>query len=250
MDPETLSLARLYTAVGKEFTDAGHLIFSRDHDLFANIAISQDVAQTVASRLNDSDVRENLRDLDVLYVEPLSVCPPSSSTTESPQVHPTPSVSQFASVAQADENTNKSGDPPTIIRDSLPVAFSKEDLINFKQYFSIPPFVEVRLPLEGEQVFESPIDPSQSESALAMRWTAMYIESLSYGARFPFCPFVNDLLIVVNRAIGKIRPTGWLDIIIFIVSCRMAKINPILSLFFNMHTTSHSGPLTSFPTAQ
>ncbi|GAA0176063.1 hypothetical protein LIER_29122 [Lithospermum erythrorhizon] len=30
----------------------------------------------------------------------------------------------------------------------------------------------------------------------------------------------------------------------------MAEINTTVSLFFNMHTTSHSGPLTSFPTAR
>ncbi|GAA0164573.1 hypothetical protein LIER_20172 [Lithospermum erythrorhizon] len=30
----------------------------------------------------------------------------------------------------------------------------------------------------------------------------------------------------------------------------MAEINPSLPLFFNMHNTSHSGPLTSFPSAQ
>ncbi|GAA0145465.1 hypothetical protein LIER_42861 [Lithospermum erythrorhizon] len=30
----------------------------------------------------------------------------------------------------------------------------------------------------------------------------------------------------------------------------MAEINPTLPIFFNMHTTSHSGPLTSFPAAR
>ncbi|GAA0185990.1 hypothetical protein LIER_33278 [Lithospermum erythrorhizon] len=74
------------------------------------------------------------------------------------------------------------------------------------QHFSIPSFVEMCLPLEGEQVFELLLDPSQSESALAPAWIAMSTESLSYGARFPFCPFVNDLLIAVNRA-QQIRPT-------------------------------------------
>ncbi|GAA0146327.1 hypothetical protein LIER_06312 [Lithospermum erythrorhizon] len=150
----------------------------------------------------------------------------------------------------AGQTADNPGDPPTIIQDSLPVAFSDEDLVNFRQYFSIPSSVEMRLPLEGEQVFEPLVDPSQSEGALSPGWTAMYIESLSYGARFPFSPFVDELLVAVNRAPGKIRPTGWLAITIFIVACRMAKINPTVPIFFNMHTTSHSGPLTSFPAAR
>ncbi|GAA0185991.1 hypothetical protein LIER_33279 [Lithospermum erythrorhizon] len=98
MDPEILALARLYAAMGAEFTYDKYLIFSRGHDPFANIVIPQDMVETVASRFNDVDVGENLRDPDVLYAEPLSVRPPSSSTTESPQVYHTPSASQSAGV--------------------------------------------------------------------------------------------------------------------------------------------------------
>ncbi|GAA0145463.1 hypothetical protein LIER_42860 [Lithospermum erythrorhizon] len=115
MDPETLALARLYAAMGAEFTYDGHLIFSRDHDRFANIAIPQDVAQTVASRFNDKDLGGNPQDSGAIFVEPLSVRLPSSSTTKSPQVHPTHSASQIAGFAQAAENADKPGDPPTII---------------------------------------------------------------------------------------------------------------------------------------
>ncbi|GAA0171686.1 hypothetical protein LIER_25662 [Lithospermum erythrorhizon] len=124
MDPETLAFVRLYTAMGAEFT-IGKLKFSKDHDLFANIAIPQDVANTVAGQLNDADI----------------------------------------------------------------------------------------------------------------------------GARFPFSLFIDELLVEVNRALGQIRPTGWLTITIFIVACRMAEINPTAALFFNMNNTSHSRPLTTFPAA-
>ncbi|GAA0154237.1 hypothetical protein LIER_37829 [Lithospermum erythrorhizon] len=55
MDPQTLSLFRLYIAVGLEVT-YGNMTFSRDQDPFANIAIPQDVAHVVASRFNDVEI--------------------------------------------------------------------------------------------------------------------------------------------------------------------------------------------------
>ncbi|GAA0169865.1 hypothetical protein LIER_24248 [Lithospermum erythrorhizon] len=94
-------------------------------------------------------------------------------TNESPQVHLTHSASQPAGVAQAVENVDKPGDPPTIIQDSLPVAFSYESLVNFRQYFSIPSFIEICLPLEGEKVLEPLVDPTQSDGASAPGWTAI-----------------------------------------------------------------------------
>ncbi|GAA0151364.1 hypothetical protein LIER_10098 [Lithospermum erythrorhizon] len=83
MDPETLVFVILCTAMGAYFTYR-NLTFSRDHDPFANIAIPQDAAQTVAILFNDAEVDENPGDSDVISVEPWSVRPPSSSTTESP----------------------------------------------------------------------------------------------------------------------------------------------------------------------
>ncbi|GAA0157783.1 hypothetical protein LIER_14973 [Lithospermum erythrorhizon] len=94
-----------------------------------NPAVPHDVAQTLASRFKDADMGGNLQDPDVLSVEPLSIRPPLSSTTVSPQVRPTPSASQPVRASQTADNP---GDPPTIIRDSLPVAFSDEDLVNFR----------------------------------------------------------------------------------------------------------------------
>ncbi|GAA0146345.1 hypothetical protein LIER_06326 [Lithospermum erythrorhizon] len=49
--------------------------------------------------------------------------PPSSSTTESTRVLSTPPLSQIAGSSQAGESADKPGHLPTIIRDSLPVAF-------------------------------------------------------------------------------------------------------------------------------
>ncbi|GAA0159503.1 hypothetical protein LIER_38883 [Lithospermum erythrorhizon] len=152
--------------VGAEFT-IGNLKFSKDHDPFANIAIPQDVAREVASRLNDEDTGGNLLDADAISAEPLSIRHPSNSATNSSQAHTTPSSSQTAGPTQADTNDDKPGDIPTVIRDSLPVAFSDEDLVNFSQYFSIPSTVEMRIPLEGEQIFEPLVDPSHSDGPLA-----------------------------------------------------------------------------------
>ncbi|GAA0143587.1 hypothetical protein LIER_04239 [Lithospermum erythrorhizon] len=106
MDLETLAFARLYTALGAEFT-YGYLKFSQDQDPFANMAIPQDVAHTMAGRLNEEDVRENPQGSEVLSVEPLSVRPPSSSTTKLPLIHSTPSSSQTAGTAQVRTHVDK-----------------------------------------------------------------------------------------------------------------------------------------------
>ncbi|GAA0155635.1 hypothetical protein LIER_13323 [Lithospermum erythrorhizon] len=85
------------------------------------------------SRLNDGDMGESPQDLDVISGEPLAIRPPSSSTTESSQARTNPSTSQTAEPVQGDANAGKSGDTPTIIRESLPVEFSDEDLVNFRR---------------------------------------------------------------------------------------------------------------------
>ncbi|GAA0150747.1 hypothetical protein LIER_09615 [Lithospermum erythrorhizon] len=145
---------------------------------------------------------------NIVSAEPLSVSPPSSSTTESSQARTTPSTSQTDEPVQAGTDDGKSGDIPTIIYNSLPVEFSDKNLVNFRHYFSIHSFVEMRLPLEGEQVADPLVDPSHSDGPLAHGWTAMCIESLSYEARFPFSPFIDELLIAVNRSPRQIYPSG------------------------------------------
>ncbi|GAA0185658.1 hypothetical protein LIER_32946 [Lithospermum erythrorhizon] len=111
---------------------------------------AMDVAQNVASWLKNKDVGGNPPDADFISAKPLSVRPPSSFTTGSSQAHTT-STSQIAEPVQAGANAGESSDIPSIIRDSLPVEFSDEDLANFRQYFSILSFVDMRFPLEGEQ---------------------------------------------------------------------------------------------------
>ncbi|GAA0142486.1 hypothetical protein LIER_03377 [Lithospermum erythrorhizon] len=92
--------------MGAEFT-IGDLKFSKDHDPFANIAIPQDVAREVASRLNDKDTGGKPLDADVISAEPLSICHPSNPATNSSHSHTTPSSSQTARPAQANTNTDK-----------------------------------------------------------------------------------------------------------------------------------------------
>ncbi|GAA0142314.1 hypothetical protein LIER_03244 [Lithospermum erythrorhizon] len=106
------------------------------------------MAQEVANRLNDGNVGGNPQESDVISAKPLAVHLPSSYTTESSQARTTSSTPQTPEHVQVDANTGKSGDVPTTIRDSLLVEFSDVNLVNFRQYFSIPSFVEMRLPLE------------------------------------------------------------------------------------------------------
>ncbi|GAA0183103.1 hypothetical protein LIER_30576 [Lithospermum erythrorhizon] len=105
------------------------------------------VAHVVASGFNDAEIDENQQESDAISAKPVSVHPPSSSTADSPQVRLTPPTSQSTGSSQAGESADKPGDTPTIIRDSLPVSFSDENLTNFGRYLSIPSFVEMRLPL-------------------------------------------------------------------------------------------------------
>ncbi|GAA0183566.1 hypothetical protein LIER_30953 [Lithospermum erythrorhizon] len=72
------------------------------------------VAQTVVSRLGDAERGENPQDSDVLFVEPLTVRQPLSSTTESSQAHTTPSFSQAMGPAQVNTNADKLGDSPLL----------------------------------------------------------------------------------------------------------------------------------------
>ncbi|GAA0142343.1 hypothetical protein LIER_35563 [Lithospermum erythrorhizon] len=161
MEHDTLAFFRLYTAMGAEFT-LENLKFSKDHDPFASIANPEDVAHEVESRFNDEDLGGNPQDSDVVSVKPLSVRPSSNSATDSSQAHTTPSSSQTAGPTQADTNADKPGDIPIVIRDSLLVAFSDEDLVKFRRYFSIPSSIKMLLLLEGEQ--NSGLNPSTSDS--------------------------------------------------------------------------------------
>ncbi|GAA0174043.1 hypothetical protein LIER_27515 [Lithospermum erythrorhizon] len=107
--------------------------------------------------------------------------------------------------SQANVPAQDKGNIPTIIRDSLPVPFTEEHLRNFRGDFSIPSSVDMRLPGEGDQVYEPVLDPAATEAPHYPGWTSLYIESMSYGLRFPFSRFVNGLLVMVNRAPGQIR---------------------------------------------
>ncbi|GAA0161701.1 hypothetical protein LIER_17955 [Lithospermum erythrorhizon] len=237
IDLETLAFFRFWTSAGAEVT-YGDLTFSQDHDPFGNLLIPQEVSQAVFGQgaLPEADELSGATDIPSRASpspEPITIRPPSTSNV--PASH---SKSPSAEGSQNGGTPFVSGTVPTIIRDSLPVLFSEADLRDFRRYFSIPSY--------GDQVFEPRLYPSCSKGPYALGWTSIHIESLNYGARFPFSPFVNGLLIFVNQAPGQISHVGWLTVTIFIVACRMANIEPNLPLFFNMHSTSHSSPLTSF----
>ncbi|GAA0154019.1 hypothetical protein LIER_12121 [Lithospermum erythrorhizon] len=133
MEPDTLAFFRLYTTVGCG-SGGGEPAY-------------------------DEDLGGNPLDSGVIYAEPLSVHPPSSSATESSQARSTPLVPQYAKTAQGGRTANKPGDIPIVIRYSLPVDFSEEDLDNFRQYFSIPSFLEMHLPLEWKRPAPSEARP-------------------------------------------------------------------------------------------
>ncbi|GAA0186524.1 hypothetical protein LIER_33812 [Lithospermum erythrorhizon] len=107
---------------------------------------------------------------EVLPVQPLAVRNPETAQlnpSSTPSSTPAPPHVHRADASQTGASAGNTGDlppaVPTVVRDSLPVPFSSEDLENVRQYFSVPHSVEMRLPVEGDMVFEPRVDPSQTE---------------------------------------------------------------------------------------
>ncbi|GAA0185604.1 hypothetical protein LIER_32892 [Lithospermum erythrorhizon] len=132
---------RLYSALGAEVT-VGSLRFTPFHDPFANMEIPQAVVNDLCRAVHDDPSSEP--DMTV----PGSGIPIALSSTTYP-----PTVGTEGASSQPAEKASGDLPPavPTIFRDSLPVPFSSADLENFRRYFSIPSFVELRLPMEGDK---------------------------------------------------------------------------------------------------
>ncbi|GAA0168162.1 hypothetical protein LIER_22940 [Lithospermum erythrorhizon] len=135
------------------------------------MAIPQEVADNIARTVNDAPWEGSLPFTEVLSAQPLAVrntetaqANPASTPSSTPAAPPPTSR---AGASQPGTSSINTCDPPlvvpTVIRNSLPVPFSFEDSENFREYFSIPPSVEMRLPVEGDTVFESRVDPSHTE---------------------------------------------------------------------------------------
>ncbi|GAA0172892.1 hypothetical protein LIER_26625 [Lithospermum erythrorhizon] len=130
------------------------------------MAIPQEVADNIARTLNDALGEGSLPFTEVLSAQPLAVrnpetaqANPASTPSSTPAAPPHTSRAGASQLGAPAINT---GDPPlavpTVIRDSLPVPFSFEDLTNFREYFSIPPLVKMRLSVEGDTRFVEPKD--------------------------------------------------------------------------------------------
>ncbi|GAA0152849.1 hypothetical protein LIER_11224 [Lithospermum erythrorhizon] len=82
---------------------------------------------------------------------------------------------------------------------------------------------------------------------LTFGYTFVYVEAFSHGIRLPFSPFVNNILIAINRAPGQLRPIGgWLNVTIVEVVCRMCGIEPTVSLFSILFFVSYKSFQTKF----
>ncbi|GAA0187315.1 hypothetical protein LIER_34603 [Lithospermum erythrorhizon] len=57
--------------------------------------------------------------------------------------------------------------------------------------------------------------------------------------RLPFIIFVNNLLEHLNRAPGQIHPIGWLNITIFQVAYKIARVQETISLFGSLFSAKH-----------
>ncbi|GAA0163644.1 hypothetical protein LIER_19458 [Lithospermum erythrorhizon] len=136
----------------------GDLRFTPNHDLFANMEIPQKVVENISRTLNDAPEGDSLPYTEVLSVQPLAVRNPDTAQANQASNLPTtpaaPTSTSGAGTSQPGSSAVNTGDPssvdPAVLRKSLPVPFSIEDLDNFREYFSIPPSVEMRLPDEED----------------------------------------------------------------------------------------------------
>ncbi|GAA0170938.1 hypothetical protein LIER_25090 [Lithospermum erythrorhizon] len=123
------------------------------------------------------------------------------------------------------------------VQSTTPVAAEKMKrhikLNGFSTYFSIPfDEVDTRLLFPGDQVILPRIEAGYTDPDLTHGYTAVYVESFSYGMRLPFSCFLNNVLITLNRAPGQLNPIGGgLNMTIFEVACRIVGVKPTISLF-------------------
>ncbi|GAA0153950.1 hypothetical protein LIER_12066 [Lithospermum erythrorhizon] len=90
---------------------------------------------------------------------------------------------------------------PTFIKKSVPSQITLGHIDGFSTYFSTPfDKVDTRLPLPRDQVILPRIEAGSTDPDLTPGYTAVYVESFSYGMRMPLSTFVNCLLISINRA--------------------------------------------------
>ncbi|GAA0139564.1 hypothetical protein LIER_01082 [Lithospermum erythrorhizon] len=65
--------------------------------------------------------------------------------------------------------------------------------------------------------------------------------------RLPFSSFVNNLIITLNRATGQLNPIGgWLNVTIFEVACKIAGVEPSVSLFSALFNITHENFQNTF----
>ncbi|GAA0153590.1 hypothetical protein LIER_37702 [Lithospermum erythrorhizon] len=205
IDTTTLNRVRIYTSVGAEVIYGG-LLFTPYQDPFANVALKQEA--------ND-DIFRKIDDYPADPVAPIS----TSASQELPA-----SSSNQSTKPSAEGAVSQSAD---------------SQLWDFKEYFSIPDDVGIRVPIEGESIMEPIVNKDDTEGAFCPGWTLLFLEAFSFGLRLPFSIFVNDLLEHINKMLGQVHPIGWLNITIFQVACKLARIQETVPLFASLFTAKH-----------
>ncbi|GAA0174216.1 hypothetical protein LIER_27657 [Lithospermum erythrorhizon] len=126
------------------------------------MAIAQEVAENIARNLNEALGEGSTRPAEVFFLQPSEANNPEvaqSNPSSAPYPTPAPSPAPGVDASQTGVSATEIGDLPhaipTVIRDSLPVPFTSDDLEKFRQYFSIPPSVEIRLLVDGDMIFFS-----------------------------------------------------------------------------------------------
>ncbi|GAA0172568.1 hypothetical protein LIER_26369 [Lithospermum erythrorhizon] len=153
----TLNQVRFYTSVGAEVL-YGDLGFTPYQDPFANMALKQEEE-------NDDVFRE---------INNYPANPPAlGNIMDESQSFPTGSSTPMdilssieGSVSQpADDQGANSFALPAFIKNALLVPFMNTQLWDFKEYFSIPEDVGIRVPVEGESILEPTVNEGETKRA-------------------------------------------------------------------------------------
>ncbi|GAA0156144.1 hypothetical protein LIER_38221 [Lithospermum erythrorhizon] len=96
----------------------------------------------------------------------------------------------------------KQGKDPTIIKNSLPVSVDQPDLGHLREYFSIPSFVDMRLPSGADQVYrplvarnvvDGPLSPGGMDERVPKVWVRLE------KADRPKFPLTNEISVTLEK---------------------------------------------------
>ncbi|GAA0155553.1 hypothetical protein LIER_13255 [Lithospermum erythrorhizon] len=161
--------------------------------------------------------------------------PPSSPALENSPVHAIDANTLSQEQTQDDIFAKIDNYPSNLI---APKPLQEVPACSSNQLIEIPE-EGARFPVKVETITKPIVNENDVDEAFCPGWTPLFLVAFSLGLRLPFSLFVNDLLEHMNRAPGQIHPIGWLNITIFQVACKKARVQATVPLFASLFTSKH-----------